>query len=159
MYLFFIVIVAAFGFCVWGFIVSLKAHRKTKKLQASADYNFKTQNGNYSFIYTIKGFNEGGKKKIRILIQPVLGFSDLKTNKTNTVLTWALKATNNRTGFVHNLGQGNFANGGLNVTLTCEFNAPTVDANGVVDLNFTVDTTWNLGGYVVEESLNFDYNK
>ena len=84
MYIFIIIIlVALFIFCCWGFTLSLKRHNKIKNLQSSADYNFETKQGSYTFNYLIKAFDNNGGKIVKIIVAPYIGFSDLKNFKTN----------------------------------------------------------------------------
>ena len=152
MYIFFIIIlVALFIFCIWGLSQSLKRKNSLKNLQASADYNFQTQQGAYRFNYVIKAFDNNGGKIVKIIVAPELGFSDLKNYKTNE-LTHFIAEINNKTPM-----QSIEYSDNLTATLTIEL-TPDYVTNGILNASFKVTTNWNLGEDITD-TLEFSFNK
>lgn len=72
-----IIFVGLFIFIVYGAVSSYKNEKTRNKLTNASDYSFKTKNGSYSFNYMIKRLKSDTKKRYKVIIDPVLGFSDL----------------------------------------------------------------------------------
>ncbi len=155
-----VVLCGAFAFCMWGLTLSIKQQNKTKKLQNTADYNFKTKNGAYSFIYTIKGFITEQGKEIKIALQPVLGFSDLATSGTNQCVNIQCSFRDNNTGeeVDGEKKEIGFRNT-LNVNDTLSIPQNMLNEVKIANIHVTIISTWNLGGKVFDEKLEFDFNK
>ena len=148
-----IVLIGLLIFCIVGAIASAKHTNKLKSLQASADYSFQTQKGAYRFNYVVKGFNDENGKIIKIIISPVLGFSDLKYDATNGIQTFS--ATINGESLVQSFD----INGGkLNPALTIEVPSSYLN-NGVLNATIEVTSSWSLGDNIVNDALKFDFNK
>lgn len=138
--------------CSIGLTLSLKNKHKIKKLQAASDYCFKTKNGSYSFNYMIKGFVTPDGKNIKIVIQPVLGFSDLRTSSTNRANIATVVITGKSSGKSE---EKTFDICSLSPSITM----PVSSELSSEELNVDVRTTWNLGGSIIFEELKIDYSK
>lgn len=155
------VIGLALIFCVFGLVASVQHTKKVKKLQANADYNFKTTNGSYKFQYMIKSFNDGNGKKIVVAITPILGFSDLKTAKTNSFHIVNAIIQNNRSKENYESKALIYEEGmkPLDVNYTINIPYTFLDSEGKIDANITIESSWNLGGKDIVEELKFDFKK
>lgn len=152
LYVILIIIGIAMIFCFIGLTLSIKNRTKEKKLQAAADYNFSTRNGSYQFKYMVKGFGAVPNKKIKIVINPVLGFSDLTTSSTNM----CNKIIVHVTGAQNPLEQKQEFNvSSLNPNVTLELRS---DLNNSA-LKIEVESIWTLGGNTINEKLDFNYSK
>lgn len=138
-------------FIIFGLVCSIGATTKRKKLQGLADENFKTKNGNYQFYYSIKTINKVEGVVAKIFTEPVLGFSDLAYAETNSLLKIdilindkKMEATTEKKG----------------LTAMSEFILPPeYIKNEEIEADFTVKTTWCLGGKQIEDTLKFAYSK
>lgn len=153
-FLWVIVVICGIGFigCMIGLSLSIKNRNKEKKLQAAADYNFESRNGSYSFKYMVKGFNSADGKKIKIVINPVLGFSDLTTSSTNSANSAKVVIKGKTSGKTETK---EFQLASLNPNLTMPVG--TELSNEVLDVE--VSSVWTLGGSRIEEKINFTYSK
>ena len=142
---------ALFAFCVWGFTQSLKRSNQVKKMQAASDYVFQTEQGPYKFKYMVKAFDNYGRKTVKIIVVPELGFSDLKNSATNELLSFTAKVNSNTP------KQSVEYADNLCADLTIDL-GPEYLTNGVLKASFEVTTSWYLGGSVVD-TLKFTYNK
>lgn len=138
--------------CIIGLSLSTKRRNKEKKLQAAADYNFKSRNGSYSFKYMVKGFTSTDGKRIKIIINPVLGFSDLSTASTNSANSAKVIIKGKTSGKVESK---EFALASLNPNVTMPVGVDL--ANEVLDVE--VSSVWTLGGSRIGEKINFTYSK
>lgn len=146
------VLTLGFIICIIGLILSIRNKSKRTKLQKSADYNFKTKKGHYSFFYIIKGFNNSNGKTVKIVVTPEMGFSDLKTSETNELISLSAEVNGKL------LDQTVESKNCLNKTLTIAVPANHLD-NGVLNATFVVKTKWSLGNNLIEDVLEFTYNK
>lgn len=153
-FLYVIIVVCSilFVFCMIGLALSLKRKNKESKLQAAADYNFQTKNGSYSFKYMIKGFNSETGKKIKIVVNPVLGFSDLSTSSTNKCTSAAVLVKGKKSGKAKSY---NFDLDSLNPNFTVVLSQNLASE----ELEVHVATKWSLGGSIIDEKLSFTYSK
>lgn len=138
--------------CIIGLTLSVKNRNKEKKLQAAADYNFVSRNGSYSFKYMVKGFASADGKKIRIVINPVLGFSDLTSASTNGANSARVVIKGKTSGKAQSK---EFILNSLNPNITMPVGAEL--ANEALDVE--VSSVWTLGGSRIEEKINFTYSK
>ena len=163
LYVILVVLCLLFVFCVIGFMLSLRQRNKTKRLQRSSDYDFKTENGRYRFIYTVKGFPAAEGKELKIALQPQIGFSDLKNAGTNGCEHVEISETDNRSGKVYfwEEEQPRDKHGlhPMNITGAILLPAEALDGQGAADAHVVVRTRWSLGGRQIEETLAFDYQK
>lgn len=146
-----IILICLFAFCCWGFTLSLKHHNKIKDLQASADYNFETTQGAYSFKYLIKAFNNNNEKLVKIIIAPEIGFSDLKNYKTNNLLSYSVEVNSKKPTQSVCFGKD------LAATITVEL-TPDYFVNGVLNANFKITTSWSFST-IINDTLEFTFNK
>ena len=153
-FLWVLVIICGIGFigCMIGLSLSIKNRNKEKKLQAAADYNFESRNGSYSFKYMVKGFTSTDGKKIKIVINPVLGFSDLTTSSTNSANSAKVVIKGKMSGKEESK---EFTLASLNPNVTMPVGAEL--ANEALDVE--VSSVWTLGGSRIEEKINFTYSK
>lgn len=156
-FLYFLLLFVALAFCIFMMIVSIKATKKRKTLQKSADLNFKNKNGDYEFYYIVKGFNTDSGKIIKIAIEPILGFSDLKTANTNRAVDANAFCEIGGTK-IENCENTTRMNGNLNVISSITVPSLYLDSNGKADCKITVSSTWNLGGEKIAETFSFNYN-
>ncbi len=138
--------------CIIGLSLSIKNRNKEKRLQVAADYNFESRNGSYSFKYMVKGFTSTDGKKIKIVINPVLGFSDLTTSSTNSANSAKVVIKGKMSGKAESK---EFALASLNPNVTMPVGAEL--ANEALDVE--VSSVWTLGGSRIEEKINFTYSK
>ena len=153
-----IILIGAFIFCIWGLIQSLKNEKQRKKMQKAADLSYKTQNGKYYFHYIIKGFDDANGKLIKVLIDPVLGFSDLSSASTNSCHSAIVT--------VKSIYDSN-----LTKTFTFEYSERSLKPdisfildkefyiNNVYGVEIVVQTVWNLGSNTVNEKFSFKYER
>jgi len=149
-----IVWIGLIGFCIWGATQSYKNEKKRKQLQNASDISYKTTNGKYSFHYIIKGFDNEKGKLVKVLIQPVLGFSDLAYS--NTVVDYHIIIKHKNNDNISKEYKSNFKEHGtdvwINVILESEFKN-----NDLYEAKISLETTWSLGGNIINEKIDFDY--
>lgn len=151
-----VVWVALMAFCIWGLIQSLKNEKTKKKMQQAADLSYKTKNGKYSFNYMVKGFDNEGGKLIKILIDPVLGFSDLPYADTNTCVNAFVTVKNKIDYSLVNNFSFNYDERSLKPDIKFVIN-DNFKNNSLYDLEICVETTWILGPNQINEKIIFDY--
>jgi hypothetical protein len=139
------------AFIIFGLVCSILATVKRKKIQGLADENFKTKNGNYQFYYSIKCIKKEEDVVVKIFTEPVLGFSDLSHAQTNDLQEVDIFV--NDTAMVTTMEKKGLA-GMSEFILPSEY----ID-NGEINVDFTVKTTWFLGGKQIEDTLKFTYQK
>lgn len=143
-------------FCCWGAYNSYKNEKQRKKMQHAADLVYKTKNGKYSFNYMIKGFNKSEGKQIKVIIDPVLGFSDLPYASTNACHNAIVRVESNHD---HSLikefkfdYEVRSLSPDISFLLGTEF-----QINNVYDVNITIETNWSLGANSISERLSSNY--
>ena len=151
------ILVVLFVICVFGLVLSLKHKKKMDKLKSNADCVFKNK-GVYNFNYLIKTFGDANNKKMKIIIDPELGFADLSTATTNTciavfctfsTISGVLLETFPITNYDHT----------LNVEYVIDVPKKFLDSNGKLNVQVSVHSAWNLCGNDVDEKFIFNYNE
>lgn len=148
-----------FVFLVTCSTIGVIKQKKAKALQATADYVFKTQNGSNAFIYTIKGFNVEGEKKIKIIVQSRFGASDTKDYIFNSCATTICATIFDKRSQKSTVCEALSLANELHLNYTIDIPSEYVDANGIVDLDIDITSTWTLGSNVINEALHFNFNK
>ena len=161
--IFLVICIILFIFCMWGLSLSLKNEFKKRKLQKTADYNFKTKNGHYSFIYIFKSFAAENGKELKLALQPVLGFSDLSTASTNRWQTIKFELKDNISGqeLLYDKQQPEFDPKKNPLFINASVNIPSsmLNENNVADVHIKVISSWTLGGNTIDEVFEFDFKK
>lgn len=154
------IIVVLLAFCLWGLTLSLKRSKHDKKLRESSDYTFKTEKGNYSFVYMVKGFKKDEGKLIKIAMHPFLGFADLATAQTNSFTSINIVCKDKKTNTEITTTEAKVTpNNALQVSSEIIVPADLLDEQGNANVEITVDSWWYLGGTPIDEQLMFDFNK
>ena len=162
-----VVLLLVFIILIIGFISACRDRNKTKLLQQSSDYDFKTKNGRFGFTYIIKGFPTEEGKELKVVLQAGIGFSDIISSTANAKETGCcnieIRATDNRSGEVYVMEEEppRDKNGLRPMSLTEAILLPpeALDGQGAADAHIVIRTKWSLGGRQVDEVLEFDYKK
>lgn len=146
--------------CICGLILSLKRAKHDKKLQKSSDYSFKTNKGNYSFLYLIKGFKVENGKLIKIATHPYLGFSDIAYSSTNGCNYIRIVCKDRKTGEEIEVNDDkNTAQSEIQMNSEILIPSNLLDQEGLADLEVKIESSWTLGGDSITDELTFDFKK
>ncbi len=160
LWIFAAVVGVLFIFCVCGVILSGKRSKHDKKLRKSSDYAFKTEKGNYSFLYLIKGFKTEEGKLIKFAVHPFVGFSDFAHANTNGCDIINIVCKDRKTGEeIKVCDEIDTTQRKMDINSKVLIPSKFLDESGIADLEVKIVSAWNLGGDTIFDELTFDFQK